>query len=202
VKFPSVPASSVAIAIGVDPYHLTHTADKIGYHPQMILAGRRINVLGFTFKKNCPDIRNTRVIDVIHALISYGAEVHVHDPACDPEEARHEHGLEFLPWNALPRADALVAVGIPIGVSPPIPAQSRVGKALTVLATRWPTSLAGARQIHRLVKHAPEFDDLVRRCGAVIRRRQHWPACHPPSSWNVPSGKRNRVSLIPFAHRG
>jgi len=122
--------------IGVDPYYLTHKADQIGYHPQVILAGRRINdgmgkfiaeqtvkhmirngsqvkgahvnVLGLTFKENCPDIRNTRVIDVVQELKSYGAEVHVHDPVPDAEEARHEYGLELEPWDALPRADAVV----------------------------------------------------------------------------------------------
>jgi len=126
--------------IGVDPYYLTHKADMIGYHPQVILAGRRINdgmgkliaeqtvkhmirngskvrgsrvnVLGLTFKENCPDIRNTRVIDVIHELKSYGAEVHVHDPVPDAGEARHEYGLELESWEALPRADALV-VAVP-----------------------------------------------------------------------------------------
>jgi UDP-N-acetyl-D-galactosamine dehydrogenase len=122
--------------IGVDPYYLTHKADMIGYHPQVILAGRRINdgmgkfiaeqtvkhmirkgspvkgakvnVLGLTFKEDCPDIRNTRVIDVIQELKSYGIDVHVHDPVCDAEEARHEYGLELEPWDALPRADAIV----------------------------------------------------------------------------------------------
>jgi UDP-N-acetyl-D-galactosamine dehydrogenase len=122
--------------IGVDPYYLTHKADQIGYHPQVILAGRRINdgmgkfiaeqtvkhmirngsvvkgsrvnVLGLTFKENCTDIRNTRVIDVIHELRSYGIEVHVHDPLPDAGEARHEYGLELEPWEALPRADAIV----------------------------------------------------------------------------------------------
>jgi UDP-N-acetyl-D-galactosamine dehydrogenase len=122
--------------IGVDPYYLTHKADKIGYHPQVILAGRRINdgmgkfiaeqtvkhmihngsqikgsrvnVLGLTFKENCPDIRNTRVIDVIQELKSYGMDVHVHDPVPDTEEARHEYGLELEPWDALPRAEAVV----------------------------------------------------------------------------------------------
>ncbi len=122
--------------IGVDPYYLTHKADLIGYHPQVILAGRRINdgmgkfiaeqtvkhmirkgsqvkgsrvnVLGLTFKENCPDIRNTRVIDVIHELNSYGVEVHVHDPVSDAVEARHEYGIELQPWDALPRADAVV----------------------------------------------------------------------------------------------
>ena len=122
--------------IGVDPYYLTHKADMIGYHPQVILAGRRINdgmgkfiaeqtvkhmirngsqvkgsrvnVLGLTFKENCPDIRNTRVIDVINELRSFGVDVHVHDPVPDAAEARHEYGLELEPWNTLPRADAIV----------------------------------------------------------------------------------------------
>ena len=122
--------------IGVDPYYLTHKADMIGYHPQVILAGRRINdgmgkfiaeqtvkhiirngskvkgsrvnVLGLTFKENCPDIRNTRVIDVIDELKSYGIDVHIHDPVPDAEEARHEYGIELDPWDALPRADAIV----------------------------------------------------------------------------------------------
>ena len=123
--------------IGVDPYYLTHKADMVGYHPQVILAGRRINdgmgkfiaeqtvkhmirngahvngsrvnVLGLTFKEDCPDIRNTRVIDVIHELKSYGIDVHVHDPVADAAEARHEYGLELESWDALPRADAIVA---------------------------------------------------------------------------------------------
>jgi UDP-N-acetyl-D-galactosamine dehydrogenase len=122
--------------IGVDPYYLTHKADQIGYHPQVILAGRRINdgmgkfiaeqtvkhmirngsqvkgarvnVLGLTFKENVPDIRNTRVIDVVHELRSYGVDVHVHDPVADALEARHEYGVELEPWEALPRAGAVV----------------------------------------------------------------------------------------------
>ncbi len=123
--------------IGVDPYYLTHKADKIGYHPQVILAGRRINdgmgkfvagetvkqmiqagfpvkgaqviVLGLTFKENCPDLRNSRVIDVVRELESYGAKVHVHDPIADPAEARHEYGVDLVPWDALPTAHAMVA---------------------------------------------------------------------------------------------
>lgn len=122
--------------IGVDPYYLTHKADMIGYHPQVILAGRRINdgmgkfiaeqtvkhiirngwrvkesrvnVLGLTFKEDCPDIRNTKVVDIIHELQSYGIQVHVHDPVSDPGEASRELGLEIEPWDALPRADAIV----------------------------------------------------------------------------------------------
>ena len=122
--------------IGVDPYYLTHKADMLGYHPQVILAGRRINdgmgkyvadqtvklmvqagspvngadvnVLGLTFKENCPDLRNSRVIDVVRELASFGARVHVHDPVADPAEALHEYGVELTPWDALPRASAMV----------------------------------------------------------------------------------------------
>jgi UDP-N-acetyl-D-galactosamine dehydrogenase len=122
--------------IGVDPYYLTHKADKLGYHPQVILAGRRINdgmgkyvaeqtvkqmiqrgfpvkaakvnVLGLTFKENCPDLRNSRVIDVINELRSYGADVYVHDPVANPDEAVHEYGVTLTPWEALPKAHALV----------------------------------------------------------------------------------------------
>ena len=123
--------------IGVDPYYLTHKADKLGYHPQVILAGRRINdgmgkyiadqtvkllihggcpvkganvtVLGLTFKENCPDLRNSRVIDVIRELQSFGANVHVHDPIADPAEAMREYGVKLTSWEDLPRSHALVA---------------------------------------------------------------------------------------------
>jgi UDP-N-acetyl-D-galactosamine dehydrogenase len=123
--------------IGVDPYYLTHKAEKAGYHPQVILAGRRINdcmgkyiaeqtvkqmlragfavrgedviVLGFTFKENCPDIRNTRVIDVVRELQSYGAVVHVYDPVANAEEAMHEYGVRLANWDALPKASAMIA---------------------------------------------------------------------------------------------
>lgn len=123
--------------IGVDPYYLTHKADMLGYHPQVILAGRRINdgmgkfiaeqtvknmiaagsyvkgarviVLGLTFKENCADLRNSKVADVINELKSYGVEVFVHDPWADPEEAMHEYGVRLFAWEDLPRADAFVA---------------------------------------------------------------------------------------------
>ena len=123
--------------IGVDPYYLTHKADKLGYHPQVILAGRRINdgmgkfiaeqtvksltrsgvavkgaqviVLGLTFKENCPDLRNSKVIDVIRELQSYGASVIVHDPVADPQEAMSHYGVSLATWDELPRAHALVA---------------------------------------------------------------------------------------------
>ncbi len=110
--------------IGVDPYYLTHKAEALGYHPQVILAGRRINdgmgayvvgrmikamlkrrlqvdgarvlVLGLTFKENCPDLRNTRVVDVVRELQDYGVTVDVHDPWADPDEARAEYGLDLI----------------------------------------------------------------------------------------------------------
>jgi len=122
--------------IGVDPYYLTYKADMIGYHPQVILAGRRINdgmgkfiaeqtvkqmiaagshvkgakvnVLGLTFKENCPDLRNSRVIDVIRELQSYGVDIAVHDPVAAPVEAKHEYGIDILSWEKLPAAEALV----------------------------------------------------------------------------------------------
>jgi UDP-N-acetyl-D-glucosamine/UDP-N-acetyl-D-galactosamine dehydrogenase len=123
--------------IGVDPYYLTHKADKLGYHPQVILAGRRINdgmgkyvaeqtvkqmiqggspvkgehvtVLGLTFKEDCSDIRNSRVIDVVRELVTYGLTVHVHDPVADAAQALHEYGVELEDWDALPRSRAIVA---------------------------------------------------------------------------------------------
>jgi UDP-N-acetyl-D-glucosamine/UDP-N-acetyl-D-galactosamine dehydrogenase len=123
--------------IGVDPYYLTHKADMLGYHPQVILAGRRINdgmghyvaeqtvkqmiqsgghvkdceviVLGLTFKENCPDLRNSRVIDIIRELESYGCRVSVHDPLADAGEAMHEYGVTLRSWEELPRAQAIVA---------------------------------------------------------------------------------------------
>lgn len=110
--------------IGVDPYYLTHKAEEIGYHPQVILAGRRINdgmgayvagqlvkamlkrriqvdgarvlVLGLTFKENCPDLRNTRVVDVVRELQDYGIQVDTHDPWTDADEVRHEYGLDLV----------------------------------------------------------------------------------------------------------
>ena len=123
--------------IGVDPYYLTHKADMLGYHPQVILSGRRINdgmgkyiaeqtvkqmtcaglaitnaditVLGLTFKEDCPDLRNSKVIDIIRELQSYGVRVHVHDPLADADEAMHEYGVTLTPWNKLPRAGAIIA---------------------------------------------------------------------------------------------
>ena len=125
--------------IGVDPYYLTHKAQAIGYHPEMILAGRRVNdnmglyvageiiklmtekrihvkgartlVLGMTFKENCPDIRNSKVIDVVRELAKYGAEVDIYDPWADAKECRHEYGLRPIRTLAPRRYDtAVIAV--------------------------------------------------------------------------------------------
>ncbi len=124
--------------IGVDPYYLTHKAEMIGYHPQVILAGRRINdgmgayvaqqtlkqlikngtplpgakviVLGLTFKENCPDLRNSKVADVIRELKELGCVISVHDPLADSAEAEHHYGVALTPWEKLPAdADAVVA---------------------------------------------------------------------------------------------
>jgi len=122
--------------IGVDPYYLTHKAELAGYHPEVILAGRRINdgmgahvarktvqqmihagrnikgarvnVLGLTFKENCPDIRNSKVADILRELAEFGVEVHVHDPLASPDAALHEYGVRLEDWNDLPAADALI----------------------------------------------------------------------------------------------
>lgn len=123
--------------IGVDPYYLTHKADMIGYHPQVILAGRRINdgmakfiaekvvkeiiranhhvkgcivnVMGITFKENCPDIRNSKVADMVAELQTYGLDVHVHDPIADAHDTMHEYGIRLDSWSELPVAQVTVA---------------------------------------------------------------------------------------------
>lgn len=126
--------------IGVDPYYLTHKAEEVGYHPQVILAGRRINdnmaryaarnvirlmlsngvdvarsrvgVMGVTFKENCPDIRNSKVVDLVRELENWGVEVVVSDCWADPDEVREECGIELKPINEANMVDALViAVG-------------------------------------------------------------------------------------------
>ena len=126
--------------IGVDPYYLTHKAQQVGHHPDVILAGRRTNdgmgayvagetirlmvrkginpvdarvlVLGLAFKENCPDVRNTRVVDVVEALRAYDVQVDVHDPWVDPARARAEHGLELETTLAQGTYDAaILAVG-------------------------------------------------------------------------------------------
>lgn len=122
--------------IGVDPYYLTHKAEKIGYIPQVILAGRRINdgmakfiaqrtvkemihaghnilgsvvtVLGLTFKEDCPDLRNSKVIDIIRELQEFGVQVQVHDPQANSAEAEHEYGVALVPFEELQPAAAIV----------------------------------------------------------------------------------------------
>jgi UDP-N-acetyl-D-galactosamine dehydrogenase len=73
------------------------------------ITGAKVNVMGLTFKENCGDLRNSKVIDIIHELQSYGVDVHVTDPTADPEEAMHEYGVRLERWEDLPRADAIVA---------------------------------------------------------------------------------------------
>ena len=127
--------------IGVDPYYLTHKAQEVGYHPEIILAGRRINdsmasyvadetvklmlrknlpvlngrilVLGLTFKENCPDLRNTKVMDIVTALRAYNTRVDVYDPWIDVNEAAHEHGLTCL--KALPEPGQYAAIILAVG---------------------------------------------------------------------------------------
>jgi len=122
--------------IGVDPYYLTYKAELCGYHPEVILAGRRINdnmgafiarktvqqmihagrnimgarvnILGLTFKENCKDIRNSKVVDIIRELAEYGVETFVHDPEADYDETLHEYNIRLRTWEELPAADALV----------------------------------------------------------------------------------------------
>jgi UDP-N-acetyl-D-galactosamine dehydrogenase len=122
--------------IGVDPYYLTHKAQKLGYHPEVISAGRRINdsmpahvveqtvkrmiqsgsavknarigILGLTFKENCPDLRNSKVADLIKEFNSYGVNLLVHDPMADAEEAKKYYNVELCNWADLVELDALV----------------------------------------------------------------------------------------------
>ena len=151
--------------IGVDPYYLTHKAEAIGYHPQIILAGRRLNdgmgtyvvsqlikrmlqnkihvnecnvlIMGFAFKENCPDIRNTRIVDIIEELRDFNCNVDVYDPWVSPVDARHEYGLELVGY---PRAGAYDAI---------------------VLAVRHEDILSlGAEQIRRFGKEKHVLYDL------------------------------------------
>jgi UDP-N-acetyl-D-galactosamine dehydrogenase len=122
--------------IGVDPYYLTHKAELVGYHPEVILAGRRINdgmgahiarktvqqmihagrningarvnILGLTFKENCADVRNSKVVDIIHGLREFDVETFVHDPIADADEALHAYGIRLRAWEDLPAADGLI----------------------------------------------------------------------------------------------
>jgi UDP-N-acetyl-D-galactosamine dehydrogenase len=122
--------------IGVDPYYLTHKAEAVGHHPQVILAGRKTNdnmgkfvaeqtvkrlvqhghcvngakvaILGLTFKENCPDLRNSRVVDIVAELNEYCCDLYVHDPLVDPQEAREEYGIELSAWEELTDCHAVI----------------------------------------------------------------------------------------------
>lgn len=126
--------------IGVDPYYLAHKAQMLGHHPEVILAGRRINdsmaafvaqqtvkqliqagspvkgarviVLGLTFKENCPDLRNSKVADIVRELTDYGCAVTVHDPIADPAEAQAEYGIALTPWADLPDAACAIVAAV------------------------------------------------------------------------------------------
>lgn len=126
--------------IGVDPYYLTHKAQEVGYHPEVILAGRRINdgmaqhvahetirhmllkgmpvagarvlVLGLSFKENCPDVRNSKVVDIVHALRSYGTEVDIYDPCIHPADAQHEYGLICLEQAPTPGTYSAIVLAV------------------------------------------------------------------------------------------
>jgi UDP-N-acetyl-D-galactosamine dehydrogenase len=126
--------------IGVDPYYLTTKAEMLGYHPQVILAGRRINdgmasyiakmtvqgmicqggcnrgdtvvVLGLTFKEDCADLRNSKVADLVTNLKAFDLNVLVHDPIADSAEAKHEYGIELTPWDQLPKQVSAVVAAV------------------------------------------------------------------------------------------
>jgi len=126
--------------IGVDPYYLTYKAELLGYHPQVILAGRRINdgmagyiaektiqklimggncskgdkivIMGLTFKENCADIRNSKVVDLVKRFEEYGLDVVVHDPIANIEESKHEYGIDLVSWSELPKNASAVVVAV------------------------------------------------------------------------------------------
>ena len=167
--------------IGVDPYYLTHKATEIGYHPEMILAGRRLNdnmglhvatevvrlmnhkrihvsgarvlMLGLTFKENCPDIRNSKVVDVIRELEKYGAVVDVYDPWINAAEARHEYGIKPVRKLRKGHYDAAIiavahrefkAMGA-AAVRAAVPAQSRAVRhqvRVSSAGCRWPALIS------------------------------------------------------------
>jgi UDP-N-acetyl-D-galactosamine dehydrogenase len=144
--------------IGVDPYYLTMLAESLGYHPQVILAGRRINdsmgsyiaqrlvkslvhqdipvrgakvgILGLTFKEDVPDLRNSRIPDIAKELKTFGITALIHDPMAEPEEAMHEYGVRLTPWKELAGLDAVV-----LGVSHKDYKKMPVGELLSIVRT-------------------------------------------------------------------
>jgi len=142
MEFPEVQAQSGrGHCIGVAPYYLTHKAEVPGYHPKVILAGRRINdsigkfiaektvklmiqsgcglehpkviVVGITFKEDCADLRNSKVFDIIRELREYRGNVSVHDPIASPQEAVREYGITLAAWDNLPRNADAVIIAVP-----------------------------------------------------------------------------------------
>jgi len=143
VKLPKFTTQTLSVkrgtySIGVDPFYLAQKAQEVGYHPEIILAGRRMNdsmgkyvatrviklmmkkgiqvrsskvlLLGFTFKENCPDIRNTRVIDIYQELCDFDVQVDVYDPWINKEDVKHEYNIEILPVTEPPVLDGYNAV--------------------------------------------------------------------------------------------
>jgi UDP-N-acetyl-D-galactosamine dehydrogenase len=156
---PFMPGLVGGHCIGVDPYYLTHRAEKAGYHPQVILAGRRINdgvgkrvalecvrslfrhgvkdatvtVLGMTFKENVPDTRNSKVADIVQELKASGVTVQVHDPLAHSDETRHEYGIELTAMKDLQAADAVIfasPIGLMSKAAGPDDAHAEGGKGL------------------------------------------------------------------------
>ena len=168
--------------IGVDPYYLTHKAQQIGFHPEMILAGRRVNdgmgayvaqrvvklmtqqrlpvmdanvlILGLTFKENCPDLRNTRVVDIVREFRDYHARVEVYDPWADPQEARHEYGIDLVIHSAT-KYRVLGAAGFSASAlsNSAFDCEVTFPAAMLVIASAypaWTSALSGSRVSARL----------------------------------------------------
>jgi UDP-N-acetyl-D-galactosamine dehydrogenase len=166
--------------IGVDPYYLTTKAEAIGFHPQVILAGRRINegmgfhvatktirllaeagvevrgarvgVLGIAFKPNVPDLRNSRVPDIVRELREFGAEVRVHDPLVEAEEVFHEYGIELVPREDLTALDAVV-LAVPHAALRPVAVELMRGSPRLLVDVMWgvdPAALPAGKRYWRL----------------------------------------------------
>ena len=186
--------------IGVDPYYLTHKAQAIGYTPEIILAGRRLNdnmgveaarrlvklmihkshtikdakvlILGITFKENCPDIRNSRVIDLVRELSDFGIQLSIFDPWADPAEVKHEYGLDLLPADAFTPGNAMLPNGTSTRdseVPPPSPANvhrppSTVHCPLSTVHNSSPPENKGLRNLgdrHRCGASPQDFAAVV-----------------------------------------
>lgn len=161
--------------IGVDPYYLAQKAQEVGYHPEIILAGRRLNdsmgkyvaqetvklmmrkdikvidskvlLLGITFKEDCPDVRNTRVIDIFHELKSFDIQVDVYDPWASAEEVQHEYGIELISQDSAPNVDEYSAVIVAVAHKEFAKLDIRKSDSLVVfdVKSRLPKELVDAR---------------------------------------------------------